>query len=270
MRAQMVHSARKSASACCMYDEFQINNPLNQLFKAALVQLMYRVHHMRTRNLISNCLLILDEVDRVPGSRLLGQAVYFNRMNKRFYHCYVLARMLLNQTVTITNPGFHKGVSILFKMNELFEAYIAYIAKKVANDVIVKDTRYKLLINNNSRRGAFQLEPDLFISLENNRNMIIDTKWKMIYSSKSRHGVKREDFYQMYAYLTRYKEVETVVLLYPHHPWISTESGQCLESWSLEDNPNKQLKVFSISYEDEVRAKNELTRIIFENNSYQS
>jgi 5-methylcytosine-specific restriction enzyme subunit McrC len=267
MRAQLVHSARKSASACCIYDEFQINNPLNQLFKAVLVQLVYRVNHMRTRNLISHCLLILDEVERVPGSRLLEQPVHFNRMNKRFYPCYVLARMLLNQTATIPNPGFHKGVSILFKMNELFEAYIAYLAKKVANDVIVKDTRYKLLVNNNSGRGAFQLEPDLFLSLENNRNLIIDTKWKILHSSKSRHGVKREDFYQMYAYLTRYKEVETVILLYPHHPLIGSESGQCLESWSLEENPNKQLKVFSISYEDEARAKEDLTRMIFEHSS---
>lgn len=39
-------------------------------------------------------------------------------------------------------------------------------------------------------------------------------RWKNIDESINRHGVKREDFYQMYAYLTKYEDSNVAILLY--------------------------------------------------------
>jgi 5-methylcytosine-specific restriction enzyme subunit McrC len=147
-------------------------------------------------------------------------------------------------------------------MNDLYEAYIAFLARKITDRLTIKDRSFKLLIKEGTSKGVFQLEPDLLITNQIGRQIIVDTKWKMIRANRSRHGVKREDFYQMYAYLTRYKEVETVVLLYPHHNEIVQPSGYCLESWHLEDQPSKRLKVFSINYEDELKAETELQGIL--------
>jgi 5-methylcytosine-specific restriction enzyme subunit McrC len=75
-------------------------------------------------------------------------------------------------------------------------------------------------------------------------------------------GVQREDFYQMYAYLTRYPQAETVILLYPHHEGIFMPSGTCLESWHLENDKEKKLKVYSLDYEDERKAIGELSSML--------
>ena len=39
----------------------------------------------------------------------------------------------------------------------------------------------------------------------------------------------------MYAYLTRYEKVSTVILLYPHQQAIVKQSSEVLESWYLEE-----------------------------------
>jgi 5-methylcytosine-specific restriction enzyme subunit McrC len=186
----------------------------------------------------------------------------FDRTNSRFQDSYNLAKLMLTHSAPVSAPGRSKNSSILFKMNDLFEAYIAFIARKINGRVTIKDRRYKLLIKDGTDRGVFQLEPDLLIESKTGQQIILDTKWKMIHTKRSRHGVKREDFYQMYAYLTRYKEVGTVVLLYPHHSGVVQPSGSCLESWHLQEHPMKKLQVFTIDYEDELKAESELRSII--------
>ncbi|WP_375377966.1 hypothetical protein [Paenibacillus sp. MZ04-78.2] len=128
---------------------------------------------------------------------------------------------------------------------------MAYLIRRLAPHVVVKDRSYKLLVKDSTDRGVFQLEPDLLISGIHGQSMIIDTKWKMIDSSYNRHGVKREDFYQMYAYLTRYERVGTVILLYPHHDRVNWANGEPLESWYVEGRQDKRVLVYSINYEDE-------------------
>jgi 5-methylcytosine-specific restriction enzyme subunit McrC len=70
---------------------------------------------------------------------------------------------------------------------------------------------------------------------------------------------------KMYAYLTRYDDVGTVILLYPHHDGIGGSSGSSLETWHLEKNTEKKLRVYSIHYEDETKAIAEITEMIQRN-----
>jgi 5-methylcytosine-specific restriction enzyme subunit McrC len=93
--------------------------------------------------------------------------------------------------------------------------------------------------------------------LENN----IGHLWKRVNFQISRLKSRRPINYQMYAYLTRYTEVTEVVLLYPHHDGIAS-SGSCLESWHLEGDPGKKIKVYSIQYENEQIAESELGDIV--------
>ena len=82
---------------------------------------------------------------------------------------------------------------------------------------------------------VYPLKPDIVVLHNDSEKLIIDTKWKFINGSKNRHGVK-EDLFQMYAYLTRYEKVSTVILLYPHQQaTIVKQSSEVLESWYLEE-----------------------------------
>ena len=92
--------------------------------------------------------------------------------------------------------------------------------------------------------------------------VIIDTKWKSVESKFNRHGVKREDLYQMYAYLTRYKNASTVILLYPYNERIEGEDGEYLESWYLEDDQHKRLRVYAVNLENEKETLKSLDKIV--------
>jgi 5-methylcytosine-specific restriction enzyme subunit McrC len=259
---QIRHSYTKSTAVSCIYDDFHSDIPLNRLLKTAVRMVLMLSRHMETRKKASQVLLYLDEVNDVSRHHLLKERIFFDRSNKRFQESWRMANLILSQSAPLSASGNTKSSSILFKMNDLFEMYIAYLANRVNNHVTIKDRSRKLLIKDGTEQGTFQLEPDLLIGEKNSQRIIIDTKWKRIKSANSRHGVQREDFYQMYAYLTRYNDVRTVILLYPHHTGITKQSGLCLESWHLEQNMDKKLKVYSINYENELKAIEELSGII--------
>lgn len=260
--SQIERSYTMSTSISCTYDEFNMDNSLNQFLKAAVRHVLALSRHMETRKKASQAFLYLDEVEDVTKQQLLKETITFDRRNKRFQESWRMANLILSQSAPLSAAGQTKSSSILFKMNDLFEMYVAYLTKQVTSHVVEKDRSHKLLIKDETERGAFQLEPDLLIGKENDQRIIIDTKWKRINSTFSRHGVQRDDFYQMYAYLTRYTDVETVILLYPHHDGVIKQNGECHESWHLEQDERKKLRVYSINYEDEIKAFEDLRAMI--------
>lgn len=265
-RIDLVHQLRqaysKSTAVSCIFDEFHSDNALNRFLKAAAKRVITLSRHLETRKKASQALLYLDDVEDQSDISLTHKPPVFNRSNKRFQESWRMAKLILSQSAPLSAAGKTRNTSILYKMNELFEMYVAYLTKKSVRNVVVKDRSYKLLIKEGTQRGAFQLEPDLLIRTSDGRNIIIDTKWKRIDSAIARHGVHREDFYQMYAYLTRYDDVGTVILLYPYHDGIFKHSGTCLESWHLDVDEEKKLKVYSLDFEDEQNALNELSKMI--------
>lgn len=265
-RINLVHQLRraysKSSAISCIYDEFHSDNVLNRFLKAAAIRAVTFSRHPETRKKASQALLYLDDVEDHLDICLTHKPFVFDRSNKRFQESWRTAQLILSQSAPLSAAGKTQNTSILFKMNDLFEVYVAYLTKKIVRDVIVKDRSYKLLIKEGTQRGAFQLEPDLLIRSTEGSNILMDTKWKKINSTIARHGVQREDFYQMYAYLTRYGNVGTVILLYPHHDGIAKHSGTCLESWHLEGCKDKRLKVYSLDYEDEYKALKDLSYIL--------
>lgn len=261
IQRQLRRESMMQPGISCIYDEFEVNNLLNLVLKTGLQIVKSRSVISSTKKQALNSLMLMDEVKLVPIVVEHLDRIRFDRTNRRYQHSYQLAKLLINRSSPLFSQGNSNNSSILFKMNELFEAYIAYLVRKNWKEVTIQDRSHKLLVKSSTDRGVFQLEPDILVVNRQRKCIIIDTKWKTIHSDRFRHGVKREDFYQMYAYLTRYKDVSEVILLYPHHEGI-TSSGDCLESWYLEGDQGKKLKVFSIHYEDEQTAEKELKGII--------
>ncbi|MCM1991171.1 McrC family protein [Oceanirhabdus seepicola] len=252
VNAQMKNIIQKNLKANCQFDEFSINNALNQVFKRALTILIKNIKNDSTLKILKFCLLNFADVeDKVIGQDEVNK-VLLNRSNKRFYESFVLAKMFILNMTSLTSLGSYKGFSILFEMQDLFEKYITeVISRNIEKIDLELDRGYKLLKNKKTNRGIFDLNPDIVIKKDSKDILIIDTKWKQISSSYNRHGVKREDLYQMYAYLTRYQDVNDVVLLYPYNEYVAEGSGKFLEEWYLENDRNKMIKVYSVNYEDE-------------------
>lgn len=239
-------SRNKKYMAYCEYDERVIDHVLNQVFKAANHLILTKVRNIETQKLLKQIVHYLDGVSLNTFSPKQLDQLKLDRTNKRFEIPLLLAKQfLVNKTASFSTKD-QTSFSLLFEMNDLFEKYIAVLVKKATDhSVIEQDNKHRLLVKETNNREIFQLKPDIVID-NGFDQMIIDTKWKTL-TTGNRSGVKRDDLYQMYAYLTRYERAKTAILLYPQPLNLDMNYDEQLESWFLHADYNKKLKVFAVS-----------------------
>lgn len=173
--------------------------------------------------------------------------------------------MILNGYSFIGNKGNDKSFAILFEMNDVYEKYITNLLRMNLNKYVIhsQHSKYKLLKNEKTDKDIFSLIPDIVIEVNNKEKLIIDTKWKKLNKNINRYGVKREDFYQMYAYLTRYKEAKSAILLYPSS--YGKDDNNFLQSWYLEHDNDKKIRIYTIDLYDESNTIDTIKEIIEQN-----
>lgn len=246
------------------YEERVDNHIINQVFKCSTSSLIKTVRSFETKKQLQQIDYLLDAVEHRTFTKHQLNEIRINRTNKRFEKPFKLAKQfLLNETNTMQYHDFTNTFVIMFKMNDLFEAYIATIVEEVVDrPVYTQDQRHRLFKNEKTNRDIFQLKPDIVIG--DNNQIIMDTKWKQIFAKEevNRSGVQREDMFQMYAYLTRYKNASRGVLLYPKTEQPKSED-LFLQSWKVEDN-DILLRVYSVSLLNRETTERELLQILYD------
>lgn len=183
-----------NAKIYCEYDEFTMNNMLNQFFLFALKSLL---PYTKNKKLLKQCELVLDEVE-LKLFDINNLPVSFNRLNNRFKDSFEFAILLLSKSI----PFFFKdkkSFAFLFDMNILFERFVGKMIKEIEPSTILQS--YDTF-------GDLILKPDIIVN-----DLIIDTKYKKLNAKKD---IKRDDKFQMYAYGKNYNKTNTM-LLYPKH-----------------------------------------------------
>ncbi|MDU7885541.1 MAG: McrC family protein [Clostridium perfringens] len=264
VQEQIKNIASHSSKAFCRLEEFSRDNKLNKILSFFVKEVMKNVKNREALKLLRISEMILGEVDERSVTLNEVNNFSFNRLNKPFEDAFTLGKMIVLGESAFGNLGGDKAYSILFKMNEIFEIYIGKLLKELFYEetVHMQHSKYKLLVKEESNRGVFKLIPDIVIEKNGIERVIIDTKWKSVESKFNRHGVKREDMYQMYAYLTRYKNARTVILIYPYNERIEGEDGEYLESWYLEDDQHKRIRVYAVNLENEKETLKSLDKIV--------
>lgn len=264
VQEQIKNMSSHSSKAFCRFEEFSRDNKLNKILSFFVKEVMKNIKNRETLKLLRISEMILGEVDERSVTLNEVNNFSFNRLNKPFEDAFTLGKMIVLGESALGNLGGNKAYSILFKMNEIFEIYIGKLLKELLYEetVHMQHSKYKLLIKEETNRGVFKLIPDIVIEKNGIESVIIDTKWKSVESKFNRHGVKREDLYQMYAYLTRYKNARTVILLYPYNERIEGEDGEYLESWYLEDDQHKRVRVYAVNLENEKETLKSLDKIV--------
>ena len=264
VQEQIKNMASNSSKAFCRFEEFSKDNKLNKILSFFVKEVMKNVKNRETLKLLRVSEMILGEVDERSVTLNEVNNFSFNRLNKPFEDAFTLGKMIVLGESSLGNLGGNKAYSILFKMNEIFEIYIGKLLRELLYEetVHIQHSKYKLLIKEETNRGVFKLIPDIVIEKNGIERVIIDTKWKGVDSKFNRHGVKREDLYQMYAYLTRYKNVSTVILLYPYNERIEGEEGEYLESWYLDEEEHKRVRVYAVNLENEKETLKSLDKIV--------
>ena len=253
---------RGSSRVACAYEEFQVDHLLNQFLKQVVRLLLQHVKHLHTLNLLSGCLLRMDDVQDTVLVPDQVESIHLDRTNRRFETVLLLAKMFYHNQVSTMRTGIDCAFSLLFPMNELFELYVARVCQKyLPYRVYCQASQAKLWVNSQTGRGIFTLKPDMIIEPNDAAQIIFDTKWKWISGDIARHGVTREDYYQMYAYLTRYSKACAAVLLYPHHEKLANH-GTFLEQYHLEAEPGKLLIIASVALGDKLQVATDVKNLV--------
>ncbi|MDQ1338097.1 MAG: 5-methylcytosine-specific restriction enzyme subunit McrC, partial [Campylobacterota bacterium] len=178
----------------CEYDEFSMNNMLNQFFLYAVKTLM---PFTRDKKLLKQCELVLDEVEYRTFD-INKFMIHFNRLNNRFRDSFEFALLLLNRSIPLFAKD-KKSFAFLFDMNVLFERFVGKM---------IKELEPATLLQSCDTYGDLILKPDIIVD-----NLIIDTKYKKL---NIKDDIKRDDKFQMFVYGKNYG-IKNTMLLYPKH-----------------------------------------------------
>ena len=142
----------------------------------------------------------------------------------RWSKTLAVGRLLLSgQSPDPTFAGRNQAFSMLFPMQHLYERALRKILSTATTgsgvSVKVRSEPLFLFVDAEDKSGVIRLRPDYILSRGVETIAIADAKWKRASEGRIAHGVKREDFYQMHAYLSRYKVSDAVVLV-PKAPWM--------------------------------------------------
>lgn len=176
----------------CDYDEFSMDNELNQFFLYA-VKLFQKYSNYKG---LKQCEMILDEVEFLHQN-INRMHINFDRMSARFKSVYELAIVILNRLIPLPSKSKRQNFAFLFDMGEVFEKFIGKIYKSIYSSA-------QLQIEKNF--GNLKLKPDIKTD-----NLIIDTKYKKISGIED---LKKDDKYQMFVYGINF-EIQDAILLYP-------------------------------------------------------
>lgn len=248
---QFTHHAVRPDRLACRFDALLADTPLLRIMKAGVVVLRRHARVLETQRRLDELRFLLAEVSDIPVSSLPWSAVRIDRTNRRWETLYQLAELFLKREWQRTNYDAKagQGITLLFAMNDLFEAYIAALARRALRDRDLtvhsqSGLRYCLMEEGEDGKKRFQTAPDILVKRNGETVLVIDTKWKMIGRNPEdkKRGVSQSDVYQMMAYARLYRCRE-VMLLYPHHGSLGSEA---LDAGYLMLEGNEKLRISSV------------------------
>ena len=229
---QFTHHAVRPDRLACRFDSLMPDTPLLRVMKACVLMLRRHARALETQRRLDELRFLLAEVSDVPVNALPWTQVRIDRTNRRWETLYGLAKLFLKREWQRTNHDAKasQGITLLFAMNDLFEAYITALARRAlrGSDLTVHaqgGLRYCLMEEGEGGRQRFQTAPDILIRRDGQVVMVIDTKWKQIGRNPEdkKRGVSQSDVYQMMVYARLY-QCRDVMLLYPHHSGLGADA----------------------------------------------
>lgn len=194
------------------------DRPENRLLRLALDRVRQATQHPENWRLAQELSFRLQEI---PPSRQVAQDFRTWGQDRLLAH-YRPARpwceLILNHQMPLAIAGDHRGLSLLFPMERLFESFVArWFRRTLGSDLRVQTQAQSHSLCDHLQQPIFQLRPDLLISRGHER-WVLDTKWKLLDAQNraDKYGLSQADFYQLYAYGQKYLGgTGRMALIYP-------------------------------------------------------
>jgi 5-methylcytosine-specific restriction enzyme subunit McrC len=211
------------------FDEYTINNPLNQIFKALILELLTKTNSSANKRKLVTGLTYLQEVDLINLSGVLFKRIRFDRLNTDFEPLFNLAKLFFHNSQPGLSQGREKTFSFLVPVHLLFENFVA----KILNSFTLDDFEYcyhhpHLHLGKQRGEHVFLLEPDFTIQHNNKVISILDTKFKFPFDKDGNVEISTNDLYQLTAYAVRYN-CKKLFLIYPKFLGVKNASSLLTE-----------------------------------------
>lgn len=255
------------------FDEYSINRPENRLIKAALEKVKRISIKQVNQKMIYQILPSFEFVEASTNVEKDFNQVRLDRITATYEGLMTWTRIILRDLGLSTFADSKHAHSILFKMNDLYEAYVyqefrkavARKAQDSAGDDLGSNLNWKIIkkaasegkylfdkeMQNDKeekKKNKFRLEPDIMVKEDGAPVALLDTKWKALKWKKDNHGISNADMYQMFAYSQKFK-CANIWLLYPRIPL--KEEGNTV--WPADNGKHTRVSFESESPECNVR-----------------
>lgn len=202
------------------HDVFVPDRAENRLLKLALERVRHATGQADNWRLAQELSARLIDV---PASRQVQQdwrAWTHTQLMAHYAPVRPWCQLVLGQGMPVALAGDHQGLSLLFPMEKLFEAYVAlWLRKHLPQHLRLTPQAASEYLCWHDGQRMFQLRPDLLVhSRDGVAVMVLDTKWKRLEASNrsDNYGLAQGDFYQMLAYGQTYlKGQGKLALIYP-------------------------------------------------------
>lgn len=261
---QIKYNAAHKERFCVHYDEFMVDRAENRIIKATLLLLQRLTLSSKNQKEIRQLLPSFELVTPSTNHHKEFSKVVSDRNTRDYTDLMAWSKVFLFNKGFTTFRGDTKSRAILFKMDKVFESYVA---KRLAPLVYERGWSIKtqdrgLYLFDTPKR--FALRPDIVITQEDqNRRIILDTKWKELTDKPSdNYGIIQADMYQMYAYSKKYQTSE-VCLLYPKTKDMNNDKNILykgndnvnvrvffVDVCRIEDSLNHLLSIYSLKQEE--------------------
>ena len=202
-----------------VHDELLHDCPENRLMKSTLTLLQKSSREPANIRLATQLVSAFDDVGHSLNVEADLARCVADRSTKSYGILIAWCRVFLRGESFTMFRGENIATALLFPMERIFEDYVGKMLRRVAS----KDASIRRVMLQAKGQWLFEgrrvsLRPDILCECANGRQVILDTKWKLVSGPKD---LSAADMHQMYAYGQRYRaegeQMQHVVLLYPWH-----------------------------------------------------
>jgi 5-methylcytosine-specific restriction enzyme subunit McrC len=219
------------------YTNYDKEHLLHQIIRKTLLLLKFINTNTALYSRIGNLLLNFPELKDIKVTESTFHKISYNQKTEEYKNAIEISRLLLLNFHPDINKGQNHVLALMFDMNLLWERFIYVSLRrhlKKNMKITAQKSKYfwKPEKGNNSR-----IKPDILINFEN-KNFILDTKWKNIENKNP----SPDDLRQLYVY-HEYYNAQKVALVYPGEDSLNSGNYYKTDNRDLSDKTCSIIKI---------------------------
>ena len=201
------------------FDAYSLNRPENRLIKATLLKLQKLSRDLQNQKELRQQLTMFEQISPSENYDADFSKVKSDRSMSDYAQLLQWSKVFLQNKSFSVFSGTTEARALLFPMEKVFEDYVAQQMRKAFLThgwCVSAQDQGRFLFD--EPRKVFSLRPDIVVARDDDRKIIMDTKWKRLSPKRTNSGISQADMYQMYAYAKKYSAesyTPDVWLLYP-------------------------------------------------------